>query len=87
MKLRNRLYDSYGYGGWDGCIVFLLMCLLGLLFGLAFILLFAFIGEWLWNGLMVEKFGMPSLDYWEMVGLMVLFRILMPTGINIRNGK
>lgn len=39
------------------------------------LLLYAAIGMWLWNALMVPLFSMPVLGYWQTYGLMILGRM------------
>jgi len=40
-------------------------------------ILFGFIIMWLWNWLMPEIFGLPSLTYWQAIGLFILSKILL----------
>ena len=44
-----------------------------LLFGLNFIWL------WLWNGIISPKFGLSTLTYWEMYGMIIFIRGVLPT--------
>ena len=44
-----------------------------LLFGLNFIWL------WLWNGIISPKFGLPTFTYWEMYGMIIFIRGVLPT--------
>lgn len=37
------------------------------------------IATWLWGLLMVPIFGAPPLTFWQMFGLMILLRLLIPT--------
>ena len=55
-----------------GCLTALLAVVL--LIGLAF--LYAAIGCWLWGAIMVPVFGLPTLTYWQMYGIIVLARIV-----------
>lgn len=52
--------------------------------GLAMFTLFAFafgwLAMWLWNWLVPELFHGPVVDYWQMVGLLVLSRMLFGFG-------
>ncbi len=40
-------------------------------------ILFGFVILWLWNWLMPELFGLPTITYWQGVGLFILFKILL----------
>ncbi|PCE63803.1 hypothetical protein [Sediminicola luteus] len=40
-------------------------------------ILFGFVLMWLWNWLMPEIFGLPTLDYWQAVGLFILSKLLI----------
>lgn len=40
-------------------------------------ILFGFIIMWLWNWLMPLIFGLPTLTYWQAVGLFILSKILL----------
>ena len=53
-------------------------CLTLLLFSFGFIFLVAWLGQWLWNTIVVVKFCAPYLTYWEMFGLMVMVRLFFP---------
>ncbi len=48
----------------------------GILAGIAFALLFGYGIMWLWNWLMPAIFGLPSVGYWQAVGILLLARIL-----------
>ena len=39
----------------------------------------------LWNWLMPMIFGLPTIGFWQSLGLLVLFRLLLPTSIGKRN--
>ena len=43
----------------------------------ALAILFGFIIMWLWNWLMPELFDLPTLNYWQAVGLFILSKILL----------
>ena len=43
--------------------------------GLAILL--GFVIMWLWNGLMPHIFGLPTVTYWQAVGLFILSKILL----------
>ena len=53
-----------------------------LIFGLVWSLLLAFLGQFLWNYVVVSIFGLPEISYWEMFALMVLVRILIPMNLS-----
>jgi nitrate reductase NapE component len=44
--------------------------------GIAAIAGFGFVVMWLWNWLIPELFGGPTLTYWQTVGLFILSKIL-----------
>ncbi len=48
---------------------------LGLAAALALVLGLAVM--WLWNWLMPELFGLPTIDYWQSVGLLLLSHLLL----------
>ena len=54
-----------------GMILFGIVAIVGLA------ILFGFVIMWLWNWLMPDLFGLPSLTYWQAVGLFILFKILI----------
>ena len=43
----------------------------------ALAILFGFVIMWLWNALMPELFDLPSLTYWQAIGLFILSKILL----------
>jgi hypothetical protein len=43
----------------------------------ALAILFGFVIMWLWNCLMPELFDLPTLSYWQAVGLFILSKILL----------
>jgi len=49
---------------------------LGIMMFLAMIAVFSVAAMFLWNVLMPEIFGLPVLNYWQAVGLVILARIL-----------
>ena len=54
-----------------GMIIFGIIAMTGLA------ILFGFVIMWLWNWLMPELFDLPSLTYWQAVGLFILSKILL----------
>ena len=54
-----------------GMVIFGIVAITGLA------ILFGYIIMWLWNWLMPEIFGLPSLSYWQAVGVFILFKILL----------
>ena len=50
------------------------------LLALVFAILIGFIVMWLWNWLMPELFGLPTLGYWQAVGLLFLAKIFFGFG-------
>lgn len=49
---------------------------LGALGIIGLIILCGFVTMWLWNALMPDIFGLIEIDYWQAVGLLILFKIL-----------
>ena len=49
---------------------------LGIVMFCAMIAVFSVAAMFLWNALMPEIFGLPALNYWQALGLVVLARIL-----------
>lgn len=60
------------------------MILLGIIAVTGLAILFGFIIMWLWNWLMPEIFGLTTLNYWQAVGVFILFKILLG-GCNFGN--
>jgi hypothetical protein len=54
--------------------------ILGILGIAGLAILFGFIIMWLWNALMPDIFGLPTLTYWQAVGLFMLSKILIGCG-------
>lgn len=52
------------------------LIIIGVLGITALAILFGFIIMWLWNWLMPMLFGLPTVTYWQGVGLFILFKIL-----------
>ncbi len=50
--------------------------LLGIIAFTGFALLFGFAIMWLWNWLMPYVFGLPTINYWQAVGIFILFKLL-----------
>ena len=72
--MRNNYNNNFGFGFWaaiSGCLTLLL-------FSFGFIFLVAWLAQWLWNAIVVVKFCVPYLTYWEMLGLMVMVRLFFP---------
>ena len=47
-----------------------------ILFGLAFFVVVGFVTAGLWNALMPAIFNLPSISYWQALGLLLLGRLL-----------
>lgn len=69
----------------DGCMKYLGLFLLVLLLTLVFVLIFAYFGVQLWNYAVVPIFGLPEITYLQMLSLMVLVRLFIPSNINYKN--
>ena len=52
------------------------MVILGILAVAGLAILFGFAVMWLWNWLMPELFGLPTLTFWKAVGVVVLSKLL-----------
>lgn len=52
------------------------------IFIIVFGLVLAGIANWLWGLIIVPVFGAPVLTYWQMYGIMILIRLLVPTFSN-----
>ena len=54
-------------------------------------LLFGFIGAaialLLWNVIAIPVFGAPVITYWQMYGLMILIRLILPTSTATKKGN
>ena len=66
----------------DKGIDFLIAFLVAMTISVGICLLFAWFGVLLWNYVMPIIFGLGKITYWQMVALMVLARIILPTNIN-----
>lgn len=51
-------------------------CLVAILVTLIVIFLYAALGMWLWNIVMVPLFALPVVSYWEMWGIMILAKMI-----------
>ena len=51
-------------------------CMLTILVFVIRIFLYAAIGMWLWNIILVPLFGVPIIVYWQMYGIMILARLI-----------
>lgn len=51
-------------------------CMLAILVLVICIFLYAAIGMWLWNIILVPLFGVPIIGYWQMYGIMILARLI-----------
>ena len=48
----------------------------GIVFGVLFITAITFLTMYLWNSLMPELFGLPVLGFFQVLGLLILGRLL-----------
>jgi hypothetical protein len=60
-------------------IQILLLAILAIFGVTIFGFIFGYIIMWLWNQLMPQIFGLPTITYWQGVGLFILARILLGT--------
>ena len=51
-------------------------CMLAILVFVICIFLYAAIGMWLWNIILVPLFSAPVIGYWQMYGIMILARLI-----------
>ena len=51
-------------------------CMLTILVLVICIFLYAALGMWLWNIILVPLFGIPVIGYWQMYGIMILARLI-----------
>ena len=51
-------------------------CMLAILVLVICIFLYAALGMWLWNIILVPLFGIPIIGYWQMYGIMILARLI-----------
>ncbi|MFS4455123.1 hypothetical protein [Maribacter sp. 2304DJ31-5] len=58
-----------------------------ILLGLAIAFLVGYIVMQLWNWLMPELFGLPEVDYWQAVGILILAKIIFGFGSGDGPGK
>ena len=56
-------------------IILLVLLVLGIVIGASFL------GSWLWNITMPYIFGLPTVEWWHILALMILLWILIPTCI------
>ena len=55
-------------------------CMLAIFILLICIFLYAAIGMWLWNIILVPMFGAPVIGYWQMYGIMILAKLIFGGG-------
>ena len=53
------------------CVMLVFLVVIGLLVGFPIM--------WLWNWLMPILFHLPTIDFWQAIGLFALVRCLVPT--------
>ena len=51
-------------------------CVLAIFVIVLTVVLYAAIGMWLWNLILVPLFGAPVIGYWQMYGIMILARMI-----------
>ena len=66
----------------DGCLQALAEMLGTFTAGTLYMLFGCFINVLLWNYAVVSLFGLPNVTFWQMLCLMVLFRLLFPLKIS-----
>ena len=55
-------------------------CVLAIFTIVLLVILYAAIGMWLWNLILVPLFGAPVIGYWQMYGIMILARMIFGRG-------
>lgn len=70
----------------DGIFSVILTILFIVVLGFLLSLLFTCVGIWLWELIMVNVFGLPTLTFWQFFGLMILLHILFP-GMSLQTKK
>ena len=55
-------------------------CVLAIFVIMLIVILYAAIGMWLWNLILVPLFGAPIIGYWQMYGIMILARMIFGRG-------
>ena len=60
-------------------------CMLTILVFVICIFLYAALGMWLWNIILVPLFGVPVIGYWQMYGIMILIRLFFPINMSSSN--
>ena len=55
-------------------------CVLAIFIIVLTVILYAAIGMWLWNLILVPLFGAPIIGYWQMYGIMILARMIFGRG-------
>lgn len=55
-------------------------CMLAIFVIILTVILYAAIGMWLWNLILVPLFGAPVIGYWQMYGIMILARMIFGRG-------
>jgi hypothetical protein len=61
-------------------------CMLAILTIVLLVILYAAIGMWLWNLILVPLFGAPVIGYWQMYGIMILARMIFGRGSSSSSG-
>lgn len=70
----------------EGCLWIIMFTLGMLLVSIVFAFIFAYFGMLLWNYAVTAMFNLPEVTYWQMLGFMVLVRlVIMPTNITYKN--
>ena len=64
-------------------IIIVILLILGI-FGL--FVLVSFIGAWLWNITLPYLFGLPNVEWWHILALIILLWILLPSRSLIKIG-
>ena len=54
-------------------IILIILLIIGLLVGVSFV------GAWLWNITLPYIFGLPTVEWWHILALMILLWIILPS--------
>lgn len=74
--------SNYYLGNGWGWPTALMSCCTALVLMVVYIFVCTCIIQWLWNAIVVVKFGAPELTFWETFGLAVMLRLIFPPAIN-----
>lgn len=77
MNIECKGPFKWGKGKWGTAGLVAGVIVGGLALFSAFALVLSFVVQWLWNWLMPALFNLPTISYWQALGLMVLSHLLL----------